>query len=627
VVSIIRVDRRPYPEAFPNHAERQGGELEVVGEGEVGRAGCAATHLGSEQLGRTGCGQDPGLGGDRRRALEADLVDDERCEERSGVERIVLGGHLEGAEGHLTGPGRFDAGDRVGHVVADEEVVDGGRLHPGERQVVAGVEVDERPTEGAVGEFGECSDPFGEVWLRRIGDHRHRPQRRVDTCGERRVEESPKVRSGTGCPVRDEVTKDLAVRSVDVECVAVLLDSTHLCRPEWVSARFESDEQPVEPASAHRVGDRGGDLCRTEWLEGVEVEVSSAEQVSDHRVEHCELLVLRAVVHVDCSEQSGDDRLHVLLDDPEAHGVTVAAALLTSWSPVVPEHSYRAEMARILVTNDDGVDAEGLHHLAAAVLAAGHDVVVAAPSYDASGSGASIGNLRPDHQIPCTPVELPWPNLRHVPAWSVDGPPALCVLAAALGGFGERPDLVVSGVNPGLNTGRVVLYSGTVGACLSAQNLGIRGLAVSLQATDPWRFDTAAAVAVEVLPLLEGAPERTVLNLNVPGVDRSEVRGVRWCRLASFGEVRAASAEVAEGALQMRVTAVDEEIPADSDSGSVRDGWAALTTIVGVVEAWPTPAPPTGAVAETLVPGAPVHPVHRVVDAFGGDAVLLPRSE
>jgi 5'-nucleotidase len=284
-------------------------------------------------------------------------------------------------------------------------------------------------------------------------------------------------------------------------------------------------------------------------------------------------------------------------------------------------------MARILITNDDGVDAEGLHHLAAAVLAAGHDVVVAAPSYDASGSGASIGNLRPDHQIPCTPVELPGPNLRHVPAWSVDGPPALCVLAAALGGFGERPDLVVSGVNPGLNTGRVVLYSGTVGACLSAQNLGIRGLAVSLQATDPWRFDTAAAVAVEVLPLLEGAPERTVLNLNVPGVDRSEVRGVRWCRLASFGEVRAASAEVAEGALQMRVTAVDEEIPADSDSGSVRDGWAALTTIVGVVEAWPTPSPQAAGVTETVVPGSPVHPVHSVVDAFGGDAVLLPRAE
>jgi len=286
-------------------------------------------------------------------------------------------------------------------------------------------------------------------------------------------------------------------------------------------------------------------------------------------------------------------------------------------------------MARILVTNDDGVDAEGLHQLAAALVGAGHEVVVAAPSYDASGSGASLGNLRPDHHIPCSVVELPGPDLVGVPAFAVDGPPALCVLAAALGGFGERPDLVVSGVNPGMNTGRVVLYSGTVGACLSAQNLGIRSLAVSLQAVEPWRFDTAAMIAVEVLPTLEAAPERTALNLNVPGLDRSEVRGVRWCRLASFGEVRAATAQVEDGSLQMRVAAVDEDIPPDTDSGAVRDGWAALTTIVGVVEAWPTPtpAPPAGVVSETLVPGAPFHPAHRVADAFGGGAVLVPRTD
>jgi 5'-nucleotidase len=284
-------------------------------------------------------------------------------------------------------------------------------------------------------------------------------------------------------------------------------------------------------------------------------------------------------------------------------------------------------MARVLVTNDDGVDAEGLHHLAAALLAEGHDVVVAAPSYDASGSGASLGNLRPDHHIPCSTVELPGSELAAVPAYAVDGPPALCVLAAALGGFGARPDLVVSGINPGMNTGRVVLYSGTVGACLSAQNLGIRSLAVSLQAVEPWRFDTAASLAVEVLPTLERSPERTALNLNVPGLDRSEVRGIRWCRLASFGEVRAAAAEVTDGSLQMRVSAVDEEIPSDTDSGAVRDGWAALTTIVGVVEAWPTPTPTAAVVAERLVPGSPLHPTHRVADAFGGNAVLLPRSD
>lgn len=289
-------------------------------------------------------------------------------------------------------------------------------------------------------------------------------------------------------------------------------------------------------------------------------------------------------------------------------------------------------MARVLVTNDDGVDAVGLHHLAAALLGAGHDVVVAAPSYDASGSGASIGNLRPDQHIPCTVVELPGAELAEVPAFAVDGPPALCVLAASLGGFGAPPDLVMSGINPGMNTGRVVLYSGTVGACLSAQNLGIRSMAISLQAVEPWRFDTAATLAVELLPILESAPDRSALNLNVPGLHRDEVQGIRWCRLAPFGEVRAATADVSDGALQMRVTAVDEEIPAETDSGAIRDGWAALTAIVGVVEAWPAPsgasvtASETVAVSEMVVPGAPVHHAHRVADPFTGDAVLTPRG-
>jgi 5'-nucleotidase len=284
-------------------------------------------------------------------------------------------------------------------------------------------------------------------------------------------------------------------------------------------------------------------------------------------------------------------------------------------------------MTRLLVTNDDGIEAEGLHELVRALLAAGHEPVVAAPGWDFSGSGASLGNLRPDQQIPCRPVTLPGADLAGVPAWSVDGPPALCVLAGALGAFGDPPAIVVSGINPGLNTGRAILYSGTVGACLSGQNLGMRGLAVSLQAVEPWRFDTAAAIAVEVLPMVEDAPPRAVLNLNVPGVDRSEVRGVRWAHLASFGEVRAASADVTDGSLQMRVALVDEELPDDADSGMVPRGWASLTAVVGVVEAWPNPADaPPGLPEEAVVPGAPLQPVHRVVDAHGGTALLRPRA-
>ena len=162
------------------------------------------------------------------------------------------------------------------------------------------------------------------------------------------------------------------------------------------------------------------------------------------------------------------------------------------------------------------------------------------------------------------------------PAWAVAGPPGLCTLAARLGAFGAEPDLVVSGINAGLNTGRAILHSGTVGAALTAQNFGAKGLAVSVDAKEPWRWDTAATIALEVLDLLVEAPARSVLNLNVPALPRADVRGVRWARLAAFGAVRAAIGEAThDGALQIELRATDEVLPPDTDTalcdGGLRD--------------------------------------------------------
>ncbi|MEJ7583620.1 MAG: 5'/3'-nucleotidase SurE [Acidimicrobiales bacterium] len=115
---------------------------------------------------------------------------------------------------------------------------------------------------------------------------------------------------------------------------------------------------------------------------------------------------------------------------------------------------------RVLVTNDDGIEAPGLRALAVALDEAGYELVVAAPLHDRSGSGAAIGNLQPGGQIHVEPHFLA--GIEHVPAFGV-GPPALAVMAARLGGFGEPPELVVAGINPGNNTGRSTLHSGTVG--------------------------------------------------------------------------------------------------------------------------------------------------------------------
>lgn len=298
---------------------------------------------------------------------------------------------------------------------------------------------------------------------------------------------------------------------------------------------------------------------------------------------------------------------------------------------------------RILVTNDDGIHSVGIHRLAEAISASGeHEVIVVAPSSEQSGTSAALGHFNPRDSLDAVAMELP--GVPGVEAWAVDGPPALCVVAAALGGFGPPPNLIVSGINAGLNTGRSVLHSGTVGAVLTGQNFGFSGLAVSLQSGATWHWDTAGALAVEVLPMVVNGPRRSAVNLNVPALPLDEVRGVRWARLAPFGEVRAAVAarrlESAGGddapagsdqasassdrlRLSLELQFTEHKFEDDTDQGVVRDGYAALTALVGVAEAWPgdysleADAPPTG-IEEALVPGAPLHEAHRIPD---GDVV------
>lgn len=242
---------------------------------------------------------------------------------------------------------------------------------------------------------------------------------------------------------------------------------------------------------------------------------------------------------------------------------------------------------RVLVTNDDGVAAPGLHALARAVADEGHDVVVAAPREDMSGSSASIGRLHADDRVEVEAVTVD--GLEDVVCWGVDGPPALAVMAARMGGFGDPPDLVVAGINPGANTGRSVLHSGTVGAALTAANFGCSGLAVSMDGGVPWRFETAAELARPALRWLAGAPRKTVLNLNVPNVALGELRGVRWARLATFGTVRSAMVESGDGGLQMELRDTGEPLPADTDTALVQAGWAAVTVITGIRAAEPVP--------------------------------------
>ena len=248
-------------------------------------------------------------------------------------------------------------------------------------------------------------------------------------------------------------------------------------------------------------------------------------------------------------------------------------------------------MTRTLVTNDDGIDAPGLHVLARAVAAAGHDVVVAASLDDRTGSGAAVGPSGMTEGIALESREIA--GLPGVPGFGLDAPPALIVLVSRLGAFGEAPELVVSGINPGPNTGRALMHSGTVGAALTAANLGVSALAVSQGIGEPMHWDTSAALAGHALEWLIDAPERTVLNLNVPNLPLDDVRGVRWATLAPFGTVRTAVTGASEGRLQVEFRPTDEKLDPGTDTALVAAGYATVTSVVGVraIDEDPTLAP------------------------------------
>lgn len=241
---------------------------------------------------------------------------------------------------------------------------------------------------------------------------------------------------------------------------------------------------------------------------------------------------------------------------------------------------------RILVTNDDGIDAPGIQELARQIERAGHEVVVVAPDHDASGTGASLGSMGPGDPVRVSKTRI---DGLQGEGYALSGPPALCVMAGNLAAFGPRPDAVVSGTNAGLNTGRSALHSGTVGGALAGQNFGFRSMAVSLDKdrdADRWHWGSAAEIAVRLLPHVLAGPSRVALSLNVPGLPRDRIRGIRWTRLATFGSVRAEIAKAEEDRLHFELQRTGYVPEEGTDLAAVRAGYASITSLQGAVEVW-----------------------------------------
>jgi 5'-nucleotidase len=232
-----------------------------------------------------------------------------------------------------------------------------------------------------------------------------------------------------------------------------------------------------------------------------------------------------------------------------------------------------------LLTNDDGVESEGLHCLARAAMDAGLDVVVAAPLRDSSGTSASLTAVEADGRIVVEETTIP--GLEGVAAYGVAAAPGFIVVTAAHGAFGRPPDLVVSGINRGANTGNAILHSGTVGAAMTRRVHGCRALAVSLaDGGSVCHWSTAATIAGDILGWLLEIDDAIVLNLNVPNLPYERVRGVRQGRLAAFGSVQTTIVESGKGWVRLGVTdAQSATLDPGSDAALLADCYASITTL------------------------------------------------
>ena len=187
---------------------------------------------------------------------------------------------------------------------------------------------------------------------------------------------------------------------------------------------------------------------------------------------------------------------------------------------------------RVLLTNDDGIQAQGLHALRRALLETpGVELSVIAPDSNRSATARSITTRRP-----LWVEEIPFDD--GTSGFATDGTPVDCVRFAALG-LVDQPDLIVSGINHGTNLGDDITYSGTVAAALEGVVLGIPAIAVSQQSATgeldfragyEYDFEHAAPFVARLVEELERVPipEGTLLNINVPA---GQPGGARSCRL------------------------------------------------------------------------------------------------
>ena len=177
---------------------------------------------------------------------------------------------------------------------------------------------------------------------------------------------------------------------------------------------------------------------------------------------------------------------------------------------------------KILLANDDGIDAKGIHALINA-LKDDYELYVCAPVTQRSGYSHSVTYFVKDNRCEIR-------NIQGVKkAWAVDATPADCVYYGVYAMMDEKPDLVISGINQGENLSDDVLYSGTIGAASEAMIAGIPAMAVSLCSYESDDFSASAEIARKLISVYMHGSHDYVLSVNVPSLNYKDIKGYRIC--------------------------------------------------------------------------------------------------
>jgi 5'-nucleotidase len=227
-------------------------------------------------------------------------------------------------------------------------------------------------------------------------------------------------------------------------------------------------------------------------------------------------------------------------------------------------------MPNILITNDDGIHAPGLRALANAMRDLG-TVTVVAPSHERSASAQSLTLRQP---IYCDQIAER--------EYSVEGTPADAMILAFHTLLSKKPDLVLSGINPGGNIGENIYYSGTVGAAMEAAVNGVPAIAISIANRGrEFDFAPAAQFARDLLPVIlqEGLPPGVMLNVNIPQDWGGAVRFTRQSSKITRNLLQPGSDPRGRRYFWLSEQKVVEGIDPDSDHAAIRAGAISITPL------------------------------------------------